>query len=167
VNRDGQWLRHGQSHRQFSSEVRIIGKERFQAGCHGGGGGDWIDVKPRRRKALRQENQGQDRFQEQERVQNRDDFKLRQSRVRFAPWDDRNYGDSDTCSEYYGGRVMEWGDSDFDEEYDRGIGTDRSGPSLRLKTHRSEGRRVVATSDQNAGARGLKIDSPVKRFVSF
>jgi hypothetical protein len=65
-NRDCQWHRHGQSHRYVAPEVRIIGADRVPGRVpqRGGNDGEWIDVRPRRRKARRHEVLGQDRFQE-------------------------------------------------------------------------------------------------------
>jgi len=73
-------------------------------------------VRPRRRKALRQDLQGQDRLQEEEeRLRVRKDFKLRQSRVRYDSREERYYGDFDMGSEHTVRRPLRWGDYEFEE----------------------------------------------------
>jgi len=100
----------------------------------GGIEGQWTDVRPRRRKALRQERQSRDRFQEEEeRLRVRKDFKLRQSRVRYDLREERYYGDFDTGSEDTARRPLRWGDYKFDE-----AGSDE----------RSDQHHVVARRDQ-------------------
>jgi len=76
----------------------------------GGSEEQWIDVRPRKRKALRQVAQGQDRFQEEEdRLRVKDDLKLRQSRVRYASREDCYYRDFDTDADYTDSRPNKWG----------------------------------------------------------
>jgi len=59
--------------------------------------GQWIDVRPRRRKALRQDYEGHDKFlEDEERLRVKEDFKFCQARVRYASRDERYYGDYDT-----------------------------------------------------------------------
>jgi hypothetical protein len=50
----------------------------------GGDGGNWIDVRPRRRKELRQDDRGQDRQREASRFDVRGDYGYRRSRFRYA-----------------------------------------------------------------------------------
>jgi len=117
VKRVGQWHRHGPSRRHISSEKRIIGGDKVPGGVpqRGGNEGQWIDVRPRRRKVRRQDFQGQDRFQEEERLRDRDNYKLQQSMIRFASRDVHFYGDSDTVSVISDERTMLWGDYDSEE----------------------------------------------------
>ena len=65
-NRNGPGLRHEPPRRYVSPEVRINGEERDSGRVpqRGGNKGDWIDVRPRRRKVLRQDQLGQVRYQE-------------------------------------------------------------------------------------------------------
>jgi hypothetical protein len=147
----------------------------------GGIDGNWIDVRPRRRKALRQDYQGQDRFQEdEERFRVKDDFKLRQSRVRYASRWER--WDFDTGSDFSDGRPLRWGDRDFDEEtYD-----DYSDRSLRYNKReqkQSHAQRRTEQRDQKQSAQASVIhqklsdvapegkskaaESTLKRFVTL
>ena len=77
--------------------MRIIGGDRVPCKVpqRGGNEGDWIDVRPRRRKALQQDFQGQNRDQDGQRLRDRDVFKVGQSRVRLAPREERYYKDFD------------------------------------------------------------------------
>jgi hypothetical protein len=85
----------------------------------GGDDGEWIDVRPRRRKARRQEALGQDRFHGGDRLRNRDDYKLRESRVRNATWDASDY----TGSDFSDRQAVRWGDCDIED--DRAYYSDR------------------------------------------
>jgi len=96
----------------------------------GGNDGEWIDVRPRQRKVRRQKALGQDRLHEGDRLRNKDDFKLPQSRVRHASWEDRYFGEYDTGSDYFDRRTVQWGDREFEE--DCGYDSDRSQMKARL-----------------------------------
>ena len=65
--------------------------ERFPRGGRGpsrepymGGGGYWFDARPRRRKAFRQADRGQDRQREENWLDGRGDFSFHRSRFRYA-----------------------------------------------------------------------------------
>jgi hypothetical protein len=108
VYRDGQWLHHRQSCRYLSPEVRFNEGDRVLGRVKqiGRNEGDWIDVRSRRRKALRREVLGQDRFEVCDRLRQRNDFEIRHARFMYSSRDDRGAGDSDTCSDYsYGSMV--------------------------------------------------------------
>lgn len=110
---DGQWQRHRLSHWHVSLEERIDGGDRVPSRVPQRGGieGQWIDVRSRRRKARRQDYQGQDKIQEEEeRLRVKEDFKFRQARVRYASREDRYYGDYDTGSDSSIARSARWGD---------------------------------------------------------
>jgi hypothetical protein len=117
-NCEGQRHRHGQSHRHVSSEVRYHGGDRVPGRVpqRGGDDGEWIDVRPRRRKARRQEALGQDRLHGGERLKNRDDYNQRQSRVRYASWEDRYFGECDTVSDYSDRTTVLWGDCEIEDD---------------------------------------------------
>jgi hypothetical protein len=83
----------------------------------GGNEGDGIDVRPRRRKALRHDFQGQDRFQDSQRRQNWNDYKLRQDRFRYSSRGDYYDGDFDSDTVYSDRRISRWEDCEFDEDY--------------------------------------------------
>ena len=95
----------------------------------------------------------------------------------------RYYGDTDTGSEYYSGKTLEWGDCDHDDDFGRDYGIDREGPPSRMAVRRQEGRRAVAPFKhppravapirmkesrlQDVETRRTEPDSSVKRFVTF
>ena len=134
-------------------------------------------MRPRRRKALRQVSLGQDRFQAGDRHRQRDDYKLRRSRVRFAAHEDCYQGDYDTGTDYTDRRKVQWADFDVDDESDYGTDASRQlGRNKRPLQHsdaRASNRNVItpvleqlqhATIDDSFGAENI---SPVKRFVTF
>ena len=81
--------------------------------------GDWIDVRPRRRKALRQDGSGQDRFKEGDRSLQGDDCAFRNDRFRVSSREDWYVGNSDLGADFYYGKPVHWGDYDSgDSEWD-------------------------------------------------
>jgi len=106
----GRWVYSHSQRRSFFSRVeRKFRGEGVQVGCHKrGDGGDWFDVRPRRRKALRQDGRGQDKRRESSRFGDRDGSRLRQSRVREASREDRYSWDR-----YQEGVVSECEDGQF------------------------------------------------------
>ena len=74
-------------------------------------------MRPRRRKALRRDYLGQDRFQEGQRFRNRDDFKLRQVRVRYSSRGDYYDGDFDTGLDFSDRRSLRWDDRTYENGF--------------------------------------------------
>jgi len=67
-------------------------------------------VRPRRRKARRLEQHGQNGFEDCVRLRDRDGLAFRQSRFRYASREDQYDGDYDTGSERKYGRNVDWDD---------------------------------------------------------
>jgi len=123
-------------HRLMSPEVRYIGGERDSGRVpqRGGEDGDWIDVRPRRRKALRQVPLGQDKFQEGKRLRNGARLQLRHERVRYSSRGDCYDGDFDTSTVFFDSRPV-WMD-DRDGVYEAALARNRRLGGVRSGTAR-------------------------------
>jgi len=138
-HRDG--YRHGPLHRYASPEVRKIGGE-WDSGRvpqRGGEEGDWIDVRPRRRKALRQVHHGQDSFQEGKRHRKGGGSKLRHERVRYSCRGDCYDGDYDSGSDFADSRMAWGGDRDGGKGYGTAADRRRWGAEWRQRRRREDG----------------------------
>ena len=102
----------------------------------GGEDGDWIDVRPRRRKALRQVLPGQDRVHEGKRLRNGDGFKLRHERVRYSSRGDCYDGDFDTSSDFPDSRTDWWDDRDGEKGFGAAADRNRRDRGVRFQTSR-------------------------------
>jgi len=166
--------RAGSSGRQRGTQG---GKGSRQGATNGGDAGDWIDVSPRRRKALRQEGSGQDRYDRGDRNRQRDTYFNYQSRFTNDLWEDRYAGHYDAGSEFSNDRPILWGDSD---SVDDGADSDESReegewspPARRQGTARHTTKRaaaVVQHQKPHTGSwdgKGTDKAPSFKRFVTF
>jgi len=164
--------------------VHIAGGEE-QQGVRGPGrvppkgrdAGDWIDMRPRRRKALRQVGYGQDRYEEAVQLQKQGDWATRTSRFRVSSRDEWYVGNSDDTGTYfvYEDSVL-WGDrvsDDFDSDHETaGQHGDLVYSPGRRGNNFSGKRDVVVHQKQHLreslkeGAGAIK-DLSFKRFVTF
>jgi len=100
------------------------GGEGSKQGARNGGKGDgWLDVKPQRRKALRQGDRGQDRLRTVKQFRDREDHGLQQgkSRTRSDSRDgrfDNDVGYGQQVSDWYDGESVGDERSYYDSGYD-------------------------------------------------
>lgn len=133
-------------------------------------------MRPRRRKARRLEQHGQNGFEDCVRLRDRDGLAFRQSRFRYASREDQYDGDYDTGSERKYGRNVDWDDQnsdyfDYGRDGNRKYGNTQA--SLRqTSSFREEERAAVVVHKQHPrmtekDGEGSHCAASFKQFVTF
>jgi len=138
----------------------------------GGDGDDWLDVRPKRRKARRQWNRGQDWQLEDKRFRNWEDAGKRQSRVR-----DSRDGFFDSDNDYYQDREADWYYEESEEDWFRHEDRRRKGnlqrreegpnPGMKEKNRRADGSILPTVREQNSKHNDTVTGNSSCRFVTF
>jgi len=159
-----------------------LGGKGVQAGCHQKRD-DWLDARPRRQKALRQEDRGRDRQQKNKRRMDWDNYDYRQPRFGDSREELRVYDDRFNAPVRYHERYKE----DFDRssrrglDGDRGEGKDRLGAGETVQTDRrttalnvrclqerqSADARIVHQCEEENQDNEYSKGSQLKTFVTF